>query len=130
MDIDTLVENAKKWLGGGRWVWIVGVAAIVVTIAIPVSLLWPVLQPKPEPQYMAVPTSTVDPSTNTAQLPATVPAEVREAIAAELGADDPTRVGVTYIGDAEHVAVTYATGPNDFKRYMFVLGEDGTWSKQ
>lgn len=125
-----LLGTVKKYLGNGRWMWVLVVVVLLVVIGISGALLWPVIRPKPEPQFMKVPASATATQTQT---PAALPAvsdDVKQQIATELGAESIAAISMSYTKDTSHVSVTQAVGANDFKTYLFVKGEDGTWSKQ
>ena len=125
-----LMDTLKKYLGEGRWVWVLVAAALLVVVAIGAAFVWPAIRPRPTPQLMSVPASSGATQTQSpATLPA-VPEDVKEQIAGELGIDSLAALSMSYAGDTEHISVTQAVGVNDFKTYTFVQGEDGTWTQQ
>ena len=124
------LDTVKKYLGNGRWMWVLVVAVLLVVIGISGALLWPVIRPKPEPQFMKVPASATATQTQTPAALPPVSEDVKEQIAAELGASSVAAVSMSYTKDTSHISVTEAVGANDFKTYLFVKGEDGSWSRQ
>ncbi len=127
--IEDIVWRVKEFLSGGRWVWILAIAGFVLVVALPLSLLWPTIRPKPEPQYQRIPANAGQVQQVAAPLP-TVPKEVTDEIAGKLGVKNLAALRMRYEGDENHVRATQSLGGTKFKTYMFVRRESGSWARQ
>jgi len=125
MDFEGLVEDVRDWLVAGGWVWVVVGIVLVVAIAVPASLLWPALQPKPAPVYQPAGETTAP---ATAATPTEVPEDVKKAIMTELGIQDPEKVSMAFSdGEGKAITVTVASGGMQYDRYEFRQNKDGAW---
>jgi len=128
--IEDIVWRVRDWLSGGRWIWVVAAAALLLVAALPVSLLWQAVRPKPAPQYQPVPASSASAQTkaDNGLLPA-VPKDVVEEIAADLGVKAGAALSVSYVGDTKTIRASKSLGGTKFKAYTYVQREDGSWSR-
>jgi len=129
MDLRDRLDRVVEWIEDAGWVFWVGLVAIIVAIAVPLWLLLPALQPKPAPTYPSLSslTSTAQPDITGA---APIPQELHDQIMTMLKVKDPDRVSISWAGqNMKMINVAVATGPTEFKRYVFVE-KDGVWEKQ
>jgi hypothetical protein len=128
MHFDEFFDRIREWIEDTGWAFWVGVVLVILCVGIPLWLLWPTIQPKPKPaqQSLSSLASTIPPDLTGAS---PIPEELRQEIMADVGVKDEKRVSMSWSGNQKEIIVSVATGPTQFKRYVYIQRE-GTWERK